>query len=389
MPSVYNRRFLSAVHSAHEVEVLVLIRVLSAILLATVTCTGIGCRKAPAASTTASAAAPAQSGAPASKPGATTPPTPGGATPATPPPTAPAAKPVPAQLPEVLARVNGEAVKKADLDRLIKNMELSANQPIPADRRDEILRRALDQLVTYTVLSQETKARKVTVTEAEIDSNLKQMQSQFPNQAEFTKALAARGMTLERLRADARVDLSINRMVEAEVASTPAPTDAQAREFYDKNPDKFKQEEAIRASHILIPADEKADDATKKKARAEADGVLKELQSGGDFAELAKKHSKDSSAAQGGDLNFFPRGQMVPAFDQAAWALKPGQISDVVTTPFGYHIIKVTDHRAASTVPFDQVSARIKEYLAQQQKQERAQAFIESLKQKAKIEVLV
>ena len=173
------------------------------------------------------------------------------------------------------------------------------------------------------------------------------------------------------------------------MASTPAPTDAQVREFYDKNPDKFKQEEAIRASHILIPADEKADDATKKKARAEADSVLKELQAGGDFAELAKKHSKDGSAAQGGDLNFFPKGQMVPAFDQAAWALKPGQISDVVTTPFGYHIIKVTDHRAASTVPFDQVSGRIKEYLAQQQKQERAQAFIESLKQKAKIEVLV
>jgi peptidyl-prolyl cis-trans isomerase C len=296
---------------------------------------------------------------------------------------------MPATLPDVLARVNGEDVKKADLDRLVKNMELSANQPIPADRRDEILRKALDQLVTYTVLSQETRNRKVTVTDAEIDGNLKQMQSQFPSPEEFSKALAARGMTMDRLRSDARIDMSINRMMEAEVANTPAPTDAQTREFYDKNPDKFKQDEAIRASHILIPAEEKADEATKKKARAEADDVLKQLKAGADFAELAKKHSKDSSAAQGGDLNFFPKGQMVPAFDQAAWALKPGQISDVVTTPFGYHIIKVTDHRAASTVPFDQVSGRIKEYLGQQQKQERAQAFIETLKQKAKIEVLV
>ncbi|MEN3338502.1 MAG: peptidyl-prolyl cis-trans isomerase [Acidobacteriota bacterium] len=365
-----------------------MIRVLSTVLMALVSCSGAACRKPPSAATTASAASPAQSGAPgtARPSGATAAQgTPGG----TPPPTAPPVKPVPAQLPEVLARVNGEAVKKADLDRLIKNMEMSANQPIPPERRDEILRRALDQLVTYTVLSQETRARKVTVTDAEIDSNLKQMQSQFPNEAEFTKALAARGTTLERLRADARVDMSINRMVEAEVASTPPPTDAQAREFYDKNPDKFKQEEAIRASHILIPADEKADEATKKKARAEADEVLKELKAGGDFAELAKKHSKDSSAAQGGDLNFFPKGQMVPAFDQAAWALKPGEISDVVTTPFGFHIIKVTERRPASTVPFDQVSGRIKEYLAQQQKQERASAFIESLKQKAKIEVLV
>lgn len=356
--------------------------------MAVVSCGGAGCRKAPSPSTTAAAASAAQAGITPAKPATGAP---GAQAPGTAqaPPPPPPAKPVPAQLPDVLARVNGEAVKKADLDRVIKNMELSANQPIPPERRDEILRRALDQLVTYTVLSQEIRARKVTVTDAEIDGNLKQMQSQFPSEAEFTKALAARGMTLERLRADARVDMSINRMVEAEVASTPPPTDAQAREFYDKNPDKFKQDEAIRASHILIPADEKADDATKKKARAEIDEVLKALKAGGDFAELAKKHSKDSSAAQGGDLNFFPKGQMVPAFDQAAWALKPGEISDVVTTPFGYHIIKVTDRRPASTVPFEQVSARIKEYLAQQQKQERASAFIESLKQKAKIEVLV
>jgi peptidyl-prolyl cis-trans isomerase C len=349
--------------------------------MAALGCGGAACRKPPTASTTAAAATPAQTGATAATPA------PGPAAPVTPPP-APV-KPMPAALPDVLARVNGEAVKKADLDRLIKNMELSANQPIPPERRDEILRKALDQLVTYAVLSQETRARKVTVTDAEIDGSLKQMQSQFPNEAEFKKALTARGMTVEKLRADARIDMSINRMMEAEVASAPAPTDAQVREFYDKNPDKFKQEEAVRASHILIPADEKADDATKKKARAEIDDILKQLKAGADFAELAKKHSKDGSAAQGGDLNFFGKGQMVPAFDQVAFSLKPGEMSDVVTTPFGYHIIKVTERRAASTVPFDQVSPRIKEYLTEQQKQGRAQAFIELLKQKAKIEVLV
>jgi peptidyl-prolyl cis-trans isomerase C len=80
---------------------------------------------------------------------------------------------------------------------------------------------------------------------------------------------------------------------------------------------------------------------------------------------------------------------MVPPFDQAAFALKTGQISDIVTTQFGYHIIKVTDHKAASTVAFDQVSSRIKDFLAEQQKQKKADAFIQSLKQKAKIEVLV
>jgi peptidyl-prolyl cis-trans isomerase C len=331
-------------------------------------CGAAACRKAPAASTTASATAQAP-GAPA----------------ATPVPV----KPVPAQLPEVLARVNGEEVKKGDLDRLIKNMELSANQPVPPERRDEIYRKALDQLVTYTVLSQEIRARKVAVTDAEIDSNLKQMQTQFPNEQEFKKALDARGMTLEKLRSDARIDMSINKMMEAEVSTAPPPTDPQVREFYDKNPDKFKQEESVRASHILIKVDEKADAAAKKKARAEIDSLLKQLNAGADFAELAKKHSQDGSAAQGGDLNFFSKGQMVPAFDQVAFSLKPGQLSDVVTTQFGYHIIKVTERKPGSTVAFEQVSDRIKEFLTQQQKQERAQTFIAQLKQKAKIEVLV
>jgi len=171
--------------------------------------------------------------------------------------------------------------------------------------------------------------------------------------------------------------------------SLAAPSDAEIRAFYDKNPDKFKQDESVRASHILFRVDENADAATKKKVMEQAQAVLKEARGGADFAELAKKHSADGSAQQGGDLNYFTHGQMVPPFDQAAFALKPGEISDIVTTQFGYHIIKVTDRKPATAVPFDQVSGRIKDFLAEQQKQQKAEAFIQSLKQKAKIEVLV
>jgi len=196
-------------------------------------------------------------------------------------------------------------------------------------------------------------------------------------------------MTLEKLRQDARVDMSINKMMEAELSTLPGPSDAQAREFYDKNPDKFKQDAAVRASHILIAVDEKADAAAKKKALAEAQSVLKQARSGADFGALARKYSKDGSASEGGDLNFFPKGQMVPAFDEAAFKLKPGEISDIVTTQFGYHIIKVTDTRPPSVVPFAQVSDKIKEYLTQENKQQKAESLIEGFKHKAKIEVLV
>jgi peptidyl-prolyl cis-trans isomerase C len=131
------------------------------------------------------------------------------------------------------------------------------------------------------------------------------------------------------------------------------------------------------------------DEAGKKTLRAQVETVLKQAKSGTDFAQLAREYSKDSSASQGGDLDFFVRGQMVPQFDQAAFAMKPGDISGIVETQFGFHIIKVTDRRAPGAVPFEQVSERVRQFLTEQQKRTRAEAFVEGLKKKARIEVLV
>jgi peptidyl-prolyl cis-trans isomerase C len=339
---------------------------------------GAACRKPPADDK--SSAQPAQQAAPA--PGAATPPA------GTPAPAAEPAKPMPAELPAVLARVNGENVTKADFDRLIKNMEIGAGQRIPEERRNEILRRSLDQLITYTLLQQESKARRLDVTAAEVEARVAEMRKQFPSEAEFRKALKERGMTVERLREDARVDMVITKMMETEVAGLPPATDQEARDFYQKNPDKFQQPEAVRASHILIPTGN-ADAAAKQQLRTQVESVLKMAKSGTDFGQLAREYSKDGSAAQGGDLGFFPRGQMVPAFEQAAWPLNVGEISGIVETQFGFHIIKLTERRAASTVPFEQVSGQIQQFLSEQKKQQRAEAFVAELKKKARIEVLI
>jgi peptidyl-prolyl cis-trans isomerase C len=298
-------------------------------------------------------------------------------------------KPVPAVIPPVIARVNGEDVKKEDFDRIIHTMEARAGQPIPADRRDEILRGAIDQLVVYTLLSQESRNRGIKIPDAEIDAKMGQLKSQFPTQDAFDKALKERGMTIDSLRKDARVDLSVTKLMEAETAALPGPSDLEAKDFYEKNPDRFKQDESVRASHILIRVDEKADAATRKKARAEIDAVLKQAKAGADFAKLAQEHSQDGSAAQGGDLNYFAKGQMVPAFDKVAFELKPGQLSGVVTTQFGYHIIKVVDRKPGRVVPFDESSQQIKQFLTEQKKQQHSDAFIEALKKKSKIEVLI
>ena len=347
-------------------------KVLLYVIVATVLVSA--CKKGPAQKP-AAAATPQASGTTAT-PGA-----PG--TPPAPP------KPVPAQLPEVLAKVNGEAVKKEDFDRMVHTIEQRAGGPIPPERRDEILRGALDQLIVYTLLTQESKTRGVKVEDAEIEQKMGQLKQQFPTQEAFEKALKDRGMSLDRLRQDARNDLTVNKLMEAEVATLPGPSDAEAKDFYAKNPDKFAEPESVRASHILVRVDEKADPAAKKKARTEIDAVLKQAKAGSDFAKLAQEHSQDGSASQGGDLGYFEKGRMVPQFDQVAFTLKPGQISDVVTTQFGYHIIKVVDHKTGRTIPYEEAEGKIKDYLGREKKQAHADKFIEDLKKKSKIEVLI
>ncbi len=338
-----------------------------------------GCRKAPAAQSKTAGTTGQSTAAPAA-PG-----TPGAATP----PAAPPPKPVPAQLPDVIARVNGEDIKKPELDQIIHTMESRAGQAVPADRRDEIYRNAIDQLVVYKLLSQESRKRGITVDDKEIAGKIAQIRSQFPTQDAFEKALKDRGMSPDTLKHDAEVDLRVTKLVDAEESTLPGPSDADAKDFYAKNPDQFKEPEQVRASHILVRVDAKADAAAKKKARAEIDAVLKQAKSGGDFAKLAQEHSQDGSASQGGDLGYFPKGQMVPEFDKVAFEMKPGQISDVVTTQFGYHVIKVIDHKPGRTVPFEEAEAKIKEYLGGQKKMQHRDAFIAELKKKAKIEVLV
>lgn len=334
------------------------------------------CNKAPAPPAAAAAATPAGSGQPA------------GAPPAAPTPPAPP-KPVPAQFPAVVARVNGEDVKKEDFERMIKTVEANAGQPIPPDRRDEIMRNLLDQLVVYTLLNQEAKTRGLTATDAEIEAKLQEVRQKFPTPEGFDKALKDRNMTIEGFRKDARVDISVTKVMEAELSTIPGPSDADAKDFYAKNPDRFKEPEAVRASHILIRVTPDADAATKAKAKATIDSVLKKAKAGEDFGKLAQQYSQDGSAAQGGDLNYFPKEQMVPEFSTVAFALKPGQLSNVVTTQFGYHIIKVTDHKQGRVVPFEEAQAQIKQFLEGQKKQDRQNAFVEGLKKKSKIEVLI
>ncbi|HEU4693190.1 MAG TPA: peptidylprolyl isomerase [Vicinamibacterales bacterium] len=300
------------------------------------------------------------------------------------------AKPVPAQIPDVVARVNGEAISKADFDRAVQNLEARAGGPVPPEQRDQVLRGVLDQVVGYTVLVQEGRARNVTVPDSEVDARIAQVRGQFPSEEEFTKMLAERKLTLDQVKSDVRRDLTITKLIDAEIASKIAVTPEQVNDFYAKNPDQFKQGESVRASHILISVPKGADAAAKAQARTQAETVLKDAKGGKDFAALAKEHSADpGSAANGGDLGFFQQGQMVGPFNDAAFTLPPGTISDLVETEFGFHIIKVIEKKEGRIIPLEEVKPQVEQYLERLNRQQQTDAFVNGLKAKGKIEILI
>jgi len=153
------------------------------------------------------------------------------------------------------------------------------------------------------------------------------------------------------------------------------PTEKQMKQYYQQHINEFRQEKQVRASHILV------------KEKATADKLEAQLQKGADFATLAKENSTCPSSSQGGDLGFFTRKRMVKEFSDAAFALKPGQISQPVKTKFGYHIIKVTEVKEASAKPFAEVKTAIRNKLAQEEKGRIFEEYVNSLKKKIKFKL--
>jgi peptidyl-prolyl cis-trans isomerase C len=344
------------------------------LLLAALAVSASSCKKAPDP-----APAPAPGAAPAATPAA--PAAPG----------APAAiKPMPAEIPAVVARVNGEAIERWEFDNAVKRIEARAGGVVPPDKRDEVLRSVLDQLVAYHLLAQESRARKIEVVDADVELQLAEIRKTFPSEEAFQQGIAAQGLTPEHLRAQARTSIAVAKVIDAEITAKISVPDADVNAFYAQNLERFKQGESVRASHILFGVPQDATAAQKAEAKAKAQTTLKQVRAGQDFATLARAQSQDQgSAANGGELGFFPKGQMNPQFEDAAFKLKAGTVSPVVETPFGFHIIKVHERRGPRTAPLTEVSEQIRNFLIEGQREQKLEQFVEQVKGKSKIEILV
>jgi len=297
--------------------------------------------------------------------------------------------PVPAELPDVVARVNGEDISGAELNVAVARIEAQLGSPLPDSDRSHVVRELLDQLIAYRLLTQEAASRGLSATDAEIDSEVAFVQAQFPTAEAFAQALAQQQSTLEEFRTETGRQLAVGRLIDAAVSSQVEVTPEEVTAFYEANPDQFREGAQVRASHILIATEANDADAIDD-ARARAQDVLAQVEAGGDFAALAREYSDDpGSGPSGGDLGYFGQGAMVPEFEQAAFALQPGETSGLVQSQFGFHIIRVVDRQPERMMPLDDVRDQLQQYLQGQGEQEATQAFIARLRDEGDVEVLI
>jgi len=299
---------------------------------------------------------------------------------------------------EVAVTVDGvpitEAALNGEVALQLKRMKMPQQMPpqVIEQYKKQLRERVLDRLIGMLLLDQQVKAANIVVTEEEVTEQIKKIAAQQGlSLDDFKKLVEAYGKSFDEWKQQMqfRKRLGYQKLMEGRFADKISVTDEDARKYYSENKKQFETVEQVRASHILIKpetSDPNADpNETKVRAKTRAEDMLKQIKGGDDFATLAKANSSCPSAARGGDLGFFGRGKMVPPFEKAAFELKVGQVSDVVETRFGYHIIKATGHKDAGVVSFDEAKDDIIGRLAQNKRQELTNKYIGSLKAKATI----
>lgn len=307
--------------------------------------------------------------------------------------------PVEPQVDWVIAVVNGTEITESQVAKRVEVKwkpqldKLAEQAPEFAAQQEKLARKqAMEELVIEQLLDEEARNTGVQVTEAEVMAEIsEQLAAQTPPMTlEMYKMMVeAQGIDFETMKDYLARNMKYQKLVEAQIADELHVAEEDAQEYYDEHITDFQVPEQVRASHILISTsstDSDADaDQVKAEAREKAEGLLQQIRDGADFATVASEHSSCPSSARGGDLNMFGRGDMVPPFEDAAFGLQAGEVSDLVETQFGFHIIKVTERQDADTIAFAEAKDDIMATMKMVKTQEAFRSYIQSLQEKARI----
>jgi peptidyl-prolyl cis-trans isomerase C len=275
--------------------------------------------------------------------------------------------------PNVVATVNGEVLSRADFEQELSRELASAEAPERTPEEIEPFKRALvDTLVKRMMLLQEAKQQNITVTPEEVDRQMLRLTGDYPTDS-FSDALAQGQLSLSELRARESQRLIIEKLFSLTVYSRVGVTEEELRAYYAAHEADFQEPEQVHAAQLVV------------KGLDEAKRVQAQLKAGKKFADLARRYSLSADAKVGGDLGFFPRGQMPPAFDEVVFNMRPGQVSDVVSTEYGYHLFKVIEFKPARKRDLNEVRRQVEAHLVKLKQAEAQETFEKELQAKAKV----
>jgi peptidyl-prolyl cis-trans isomerase C len=297
----------------------------------------------------------------------------------------------------VVAKGKGVEVKRSQLDDAmvsIKSSIAARGQDLPPDEMHRLEQQILERLIqVQMLLVKATDTDKAAGKEA-CAKRMDGIKARAGSAEALNRQLKAVGTTQAELQDKMTEEITAQTVLERELKF--GVSDEDVKKFYDDNPPKFEQPEMVRASHILLgtrdpQTNKDVPDDVKATKRKQAEDLLKRARAGEDFAKLAREYSEDPGSKDKGGEYQFARGQMVGEFETAAFSLKTNEISDIVTTQYGYHIIKLSEKIPAKKIELAKVSLDIKDYLLQQQMQKRkeeVQDYLQKLKKDTGVEIL-
>ncbi len=295
---------------------------------------------------------------------------------------------------QIVAKGKGFEIKRSEVDEAVLNVTANIaaqGRVLSAADRAGVAKQVLDRLIQMHILLTKATDADQAKGKADTQKNLADAKKKAGSDEAFALQVKAIGMTEDVLQKRMADEATGEAVLERELKINV--TDDDVKKFYDDNPAKFEVPEMVRASHILVSTrdpvtDAELSDAAKKEKLKRAEEALKRAKAGEDFAKLAKEYSDDPGSKDRGGEYTFARGQMVPEFETAAFSLGTNQISDIVTTRFGYHIIKVSEKIPAKKRSLAEVSDNIRQYLIMQQMEKLAPPYLEQARKDATVEIL-
>lgn len=299
-----------------------------------------------------------------------------------------AASTEPAAKPDHVAIVNGVKIPRSVFDEELAKVTQNGVRKIPDDRLMKISDNIVNRLIEEELLTQEVKKQEIVVTPEETEAQYEEYKARFKGQEQFDNYLKHGKVTPEIIKERLTRSYSLTKLLDK--LGKLAVSDEDIQNAYNAGIRMFTDPEQVHASHILIRLNEKDDAEKEKAAKAKIDEALKKLKKGEDFGEIAKAMSEDTTTApKGGDLGFFKAGQMVPAFEKAAFGLKPGEYTrEAIRTPFGLHLIKSFEKKPERVRPLDEVREKVATSLRNKALFKARRELVKSLRAGAEIEKL-